>query len=54
MRSKIEVNEYEGYILGFIFYKFLSRTEADRIDVAFDVRPSRADEKWLNAWCSHS
>ena len=23
----------------------------DRIDVTSDVRPDRADEKWLNAWC---
>ena len=27
MRSKIEVNEYKDYILGFIFYKFLSDKE---------------------------
>lgn len=27
MRSKIEANEYKGYILGFIFYKFLSDNE---------------------------
>ncbi len=25
----------------------------DRIDVTSDVRPNRADEKWLNAWCRH-
>ena len=25
MRSKIEANEYKDYILGFIFYKFLSK-----------------------------
>lgn len=24
MRSKIEANDYKDYILGFIFYKFLS------------------------------
>lgn len=29
MRSKIEANEYKDYILGFIFYKFLSDKEAD-------------------------
>lgn len=23
----------------------------DTLDVTFDVRPGRADEKWLNAWC---
>ena len=27
MRSKIEANEYKDYILGFIFYKFLSNKE---------------------------
>lgn len=27
MRSKIEANEYKDYILGFIFYKYLSNTE---------------------------
>lgn len=27
MRSKIEANEYKDYILGFIFYKFLSEKE---------------------------
>ena len=29
MRSKIEANEYKDYILGFIFYKFLSEKEVD-------------------------
>ena len=27
MRSKIEANEHKDYILGFIFYKFLSDKE---------------------------
>lgn len=31
MRSKIEANEYKDYILGFIFYKFLSETEIARL-----------------------
>jgi len=31
MRSKIEANEYKDYILGFIFYKFLSETEVQRL-----------------------
>ena len=31
MRSKIEANEYKDYILGFIFYKFLSETEVVRL-----------------------
>lgn len=29
MRSKIEANEYKDYILGFIFYKYLSDTEVE-------------------------
>lgn len=29
MRSKIEANEYKDYILGFIFYKYLSDYEVD-------------------------
>lgn len=31
MRSKIEANEYKDYILGFIFYKFLSDKEVERL-----------------------
>ena len=27
MRSKIEANEYKDYILGFMFYKYLSDRE---------------------------
>lgn len=27
MRSKIDANEYKDYILGFIFYKYLSEKE---------------------------
>ena len=29
MRSKIEANEYKDYILGFIFYKFVSDKEVE-------------------------
>ena len=32
MRSKIEANEYKDYILGFIFYKFLSEKEEGYLD----------------------
>lgn len=32
MRSKIEANEYKDYILGFIFYKFLSEKEENYLD----------------------
>ena len=31
MRSKIEANEYKDYILGFMFYKFLSDKEVDQL-----------------------
>ena len=32
MRSKIEANEYKDYILGFIFYKFLSNKELKALE----------------------
>ena len=32
MRSKIEANEYKDYILGFIFYKFLSEKEVKYLE----------------------
>ncbi len=31
MRSKIDANEYKDYILGLIFYKFLSGNEVFRL-----------------------
>jgi type I restriction enzyme M protein len=31
MRSKIEANEYKDYILGFIFYKFISDKLVDSL-----------------------
>ena len=39
MRSKIEANEYKDYILGFIFYKYLS----DKL-VAFARAEGLSDE----------
>jgi len=36
MRSKIEANEYKDYILGFIFYKYLSDTEVKWLCVKND------------------
>jgi type I restriction enzyme M protein len=39
MRSKIEANEYKDYILGFIFYKFLSDKE-----VEFLIKDGYGDE----------
>ncbi len=35
MRSKIEANEYKDYILGFIFYKFLSDKEVEYLKKAY-------------------
>ena len=46
MRSKIEANEYKDYILGFIFYKFLSETEINRLKARdFAERICRASWK---------
>lgn len=39
MRSKIEANEYKDYILGFMFYKFLSDKEQAFLE-ANDFRPT--------------
>ena len=47
MRSKIEANEYKDYILGFIFYKFLSETEIARLkarDFAEEDLPSLVED----------
>ncbi|WP_229770607.1 MULTISPECIES: type I restriction-modification system subunit M N-terminal domain-containing protein [unclassified Collinsella] len=47
MRSKIEANEYKDYILGFIFYKFLSETEVARLkarDFAEENLPSLVED----------
>lgn len=47
MRSKIEANEYKDYILGFIFYKFLSETEITRLkarDFAEEDLPCLAED----------
>ena len=47
MRSKIEANEYKDYILGFIFYKFLSETEIARLkarDFAKEDLPSLVED----------
>lgn len=48
MRSKIEANEYKDYILGFIFYKYLSDTEVkfckDNDFSADDIRALTEDD----------
>ena len=43
MRSKIEANEYKDYILGFIFYKFLSEQE-ERFLLSSDFQPEDIKE----------
>ncbi|AWB82405.1 hypothetical protein C3B44_08635 [Corynebacterium yudongzhengii] len=43
MRSKIEAQEYKDYILGFIFYKFLSDW-VERLMCASDVEPDELAE----------
>ncbi len=51
MRSKIEANEYKDYILGFIFYKFLSNKEVvsleqigmQKEDIKNEVREENAE-----------
>lgn len=47
MRSKIEANEYKDYILGFIFYKFLSEKEVKYLkenDWADEYLPELTEE----------
>lgn len=48
MRSKIEANEYKDYILGFIFYKFLSDKEVQFLKskgITEDKLPTITEEK---------
>lgn len=40
MRSKIEANEYKDYILGLIFYKFLSDNEENYLK---SINPEKPD-----------
>ena len=55
MRSKIEANEYKDYILGFIFYKYLSDTEVKFLkenDYTDELLPTVTEEdsetvKWV-------
>ena len=50
MRSKIEANEYKDYILGFIFYKYLSDKEEQWLyerDYLKKRTLSESDEKEL-------
>ncbi len=44
MRSKIEANEYKDYILGFIFYKYLSEQEVKFLQTEGLTKEEFADE----------
>ena len=44
MRSKIDANEYKDYILGLIFYKFLSDTEVKCLKEKFDLEDEELKE----------
>ena len=37
LRSKIEANEYKDYILGFMFYKFLSQKEEELLRTQYQI-----------------
>lgn len=37
LRSKIEANEYKDYILGFMFYKFLSQKEEELLSTQYQI-----------------
>lgn len=53
MRSKIEANEYKDYILGFIFYKFLSEREVKYLvsqDWDEEYMQLRLHEEYDPAW----
>ena len=45
MRSKIEASEYKDYILGFIFYKFLSEQEESYLKKEGAIGVRRTDAK---------
>lgn len=48
MRSKIEANEYKDYILGLIFYKFLSDNEVNYL------KKYRMDRRRFSDTCRRS
>ena len=60
MRSKIEANEYKDYILGFIFYKFLSDNEVRHLkEKAFwtdeDIKTDlKADDQESVQYCQNN
>lgn len=55
MRSKIEANEYKDYILGFIFYKFLSDKVVElaiKEDMTDELQPQYLTEE-NSEWAEH-
>ena len=55
MRSKIEANEYKDYILGFIFYKFLSDKVVElaiKEDMTEELQPQYLTEE-NSEWAEH-
>ena len=45
MRSKIEANEYKDYLLGIVFYKYLSDSFLIKVyDLLYDEKPSTLKE----------
>ena len=55
MRSKIEANEYKDYILGFIFYKFLSDKVVElaiKEDMTDGLQPQYLTEE-NSEWAEH-
>lgn len=55
MRSKIEANEYKDYILGFIFYKFLSDKVVElaiKEDMTQELQPQYLTEE-NSEWAEH-
>ena len=45
MRSKIEANEYKDFILGFIFYKYLSERELDLFQKSVKMKSRRLTKR---------
>ena len=56
LRSKMDANEYKNYLLGFIFYKYLSDSFLYRVyDLLNDCRPSsmkEAQDAYEEVWDS--
>ncbi|MCD8206658.1 MAG: type I restriction-modification system subunit M [Bacteroidales bacterium] len=49
LRSKMDANEYKNYILGFIFYKFLSEQEEHYLAAELEVPEDQIEESLANS-----